>query len=593
MSKIKIMDENLANKIAAGEVVERCASVVKELCENSIDAHSTDIKIELISSGVKSIKVTDNGIGMDKEDALLCFTSHATSKVIEEEDLYNLSTLGFRGEALPSIASVSIINLKTSNGEIGVIYELEGGKVVKEENGDLRKGTIIEVKDLFYNTPARLKYLSSLQSELSNISQVINRLALSHTNIRFTLTNDGNEVLSTSGSGNLLKAINEIYGVKIAKKMLKLECENDDYSVFGYISLPEVNKSNRNHLITIVNGRVVRNQELNKAINDAYHKYKPDNRYPIVILKIDVDPVLIDVNIHPSKQDIKFSNFDDLKEMINKKIEKILDNNFLGIDVSTKEVQINNIVQKIENEEKKEEVKEYVMDFSTSDNLIKEEENNYNFTEDKNYDYQDTEVNEEETAKPFPAIYPIGSVLGTYIVCHNEKGLYLIDQHAAEERVNYEKYKKAMASPVKDTISMLFPINLEYPKDEFIIIQNNLEFIRSLGIDIEEFGKNSFIIKAHPTWFKEGLEEIFISNVLEKIITMNKNFDLERFNDSISAMMACKASIKANTQISLEEMENIISKLKLCKNPYNCAHGRPTIIHYPVYELEKLFKRVM
>ena len=593
MSKIKIMDENLANKIAAGEVVERCASVVKELCENSIDAHSTDIKIELISSGVKSIKVTDNGIGMDKEDALLCFTSHATSKVIEEEDLYNLSTLGFRGEALPSIASVSIINLKTSNGEIGVIYELEGGKVVKEENGDLRKGTIIEVKDLFYNTPARLKYLSSLQSELSNISQVINRLALSHTNIRFTLINDGKEVLSTSGSGNLLKAINEIYGVKIAKKMLELECENDDYSVFGYISLPEVNKSNRNHLITIVNGRVVRNQELNKAINDAYHKYKPDNRYPIVILKIDVDPVLIDVNIHPSKQDIKFSNFDDLKEMINKKIEKILDNNFLGIDVSTKEVQINNIVQKIENEEKKEEVKEYVMDFSTSDNLIKEEENNYNFTEDKNYDYQDTEINEEETAKPFPGIYPIGSVLGTYIVCHNEKGLYLIDQHAAEERVNYEKYKKAMASPVKDTISMLFPINLEYPKDEFIIIQNNLEFIRSLGIDIEEFGKNSFIIKAHPTWFKEGLEEIFISNVLEKIITMNKNFDLERFNDSISAMMACKASIKANTQISLEEMENIISKLKLCKNPYNCAHGRPTIIHYPVYELEKLFKRVM
>ena len=250
MSKIKIMDSNLANKIAAGEVVERCASVVKELCENSIDAHSTDIKIELISSGVKSIKVTDNGIGMDKEDALLCFTSHATSKVIEEEDLYNLSTLGFRGEALPSIASVSIINLKTSNGEIGVIYELEGGKVVKEENGDLRKGTIIEVKDLFYNTPARLKYLSSLQSELSNISQVINRLALSHTNIRFTLTNDGKEVLSTSGSGNLLKAINEIYGVKIAKKMLKLDCENDDYSVFGYISLPEVKATSGKLIVT-------------------------------------------------------------------------------------------------------------------------------------------------------------------------------------------------------------------------------------------------------------------------------------------------------------------------------------------------------
>ena len=584
MSIIKVMSENLSNKIAAGEVVERCASVVKELVENSIDAGSNEIKIELIDSGVKSIKIIDNGSGMDEEDALLCFEAHATSKLLTEEDLFNISTLGFRGEALPSIASVSMVNLKTSNGNTGVYIELDGGKVIKKEKGDLRRGTIIEVKDLFYNTPARLKYLSSLNNELANITSVVNRAALSHPDIRFTLINNGKIILKTDGSNNLLKTISQVYGSNVAKQMLKFDGETDDYEVSGYISLPDVNKSNRNHMITIVNGRVVKNQELNKVINDSYHKYKPDNRYPIVVLTIKVDPILTDVNIHPSKQDIKFSNFDDLKELISSKIEELLDNHFLGIDVSNKEVKVTNIVSNINNAyEEKEEVKELVMDFSSSDNIIKEKEEDYNVT--------DTE--EKETIKPFPDIYPVGQVLGTYIVCHNDKGMYLIDQHAAAERYNYEKYKKAMSDPKHETISMLFPMNLEYPKDEFIIIKNNIEFIRSLGIDIEEFGDSSFIVRSHPTWFKEGLEEIFVRNVLEKIITMDKNFDLERFNDSISAMMACKASIRANTEISLEEMNKIIENLKTCKNPYNCAHGRPTIIHYPTYELEKLFKRVM
>ena len=587
MSRIKIMSESLSNKIAAGEVVEKCASVVKELIENSIDAGSTYIKVDLIDSGTKSIKVTDDGIGMDEEDALLCFEAHATSKLLNEDDLFNICTLGFRGEALPSIASVSIVNLKTSNGETGISYTLEGGILKSKEKGDLRRGTIIEVRDLFFNTPARLKYLNSLYSELSNVISVIDRAALSHTNIRFTLTNNDKVLLQTDGSNNLLKTINQIYGTDVARKMLKINTYNDDYIVDGYISMPEVNKSNRNHIITIVNGRVVKNSELNKVINDSYHKYKPDNRYPVVVLNIEVDPCLTDVNIHPSKQDIKFSNFEDLKEIVSKEIERVLDNNFLGVDASTHEVSLDNVIKKIEpvkEEPKYEEVKELVMDFSSSsENMIKEEENNYNFVEEES----------KEDVKPFPKLYIVGQVLGTYIVCHNEKGMYLIDQHAAAERFNYEKYKKAMANPTHETISMLFPMNIEYPKDEFLIIKNNLEFIRGLGVDIEEFGDSSFVIKAHPTWFKEGLEELFVRNVLEKIITMDKHFDLERFNDSISAMMACKASVKANTDLSMEEMQKIIDDLETCKNPYNCAHGRPTIIHYPIYEIEKLFKRVL
>ena len=578
MSKIKVMSENLANKIAAGEVIEKCSSVVKELIENSIDAGSTEIKVELIDSGTKLIKVVDNGSGMDEEDALLCFSTHATSKLLKEDDLYNINTLGFRGEALPSIASVSIVNLITSNGETGINIVLEGGKIISKSKGDLRKGTLIEVKDLFYNTPARLKYLNSLPSELSSIVSVINHAALSHPDIRFTLINNDKVLLRTDGSNNLLKVINEIYGKTIAKKMLEINGENDDYEVQGYISLPDENKSNRNHMITLVNGRVVRNTELNKIINDSYHKYKPDNRYPIVILEIKTDPSLIDVNIHPSKQDIKFSNFEDLKELVNLLIEKALDNNFLGVDISTKEVNA------IKYEAPKEEIKEYKEELTL-------DLNNYDISEPEIKYEKKEEVKED--IKPFPNLYVIGSVLGTYIVCHNEEGMYLIDQHAAAERFNYEKFKKYLKNPSKDRINLLIPINLEYTKDEFIIIKNNIDIIRNIGIEIEEFGETSFVIRSHPTWFKEGFEEYFVKNILEKIINNSKNFDLERFNDSLAASLACHSSIQANTEISIEEMNRVIKDLSTCKNPYNCAHGRPTIIHYPKYELEKLFKRVM
>ena len=583
MGKIQIMSESLSNKIAAGEVVERCASVIKELVENSIDAKATEIKVELKESGIKSMKVIDNGIGMDREDALLCFTPHATSKIKDEDDLFNISTLGFRGEALPSIASVSYVIIATCDAEEGITYELDGGKKVKEYSSDLRRGTSIEVKDLFYNTPARLKYLSSLQSELSNIVSVINKAALSHTNIRFTLINDSKEVLKTTGSGDLLKTINDIYGVNISKKMLNVKGENDDYEIYGYISLPEITKSNRNHIITIVNGRVVKNSELNKVINDSYFKYKFENRYPVVVREINVDPSLTDVNIHPSKMDIKFSNFEDLKELVKYSIMNALDSHFLAPTIDNSSLKVDNIVSKIDTKEEKEIIKEYVFDFDESDKIIKEDENLYN--------YQVTDIQEEK--REFPLLEPVGQVCGTYIVCTSEKGMYLIDQHAAAERVNYEKYKKEMANPTHDTIDMLFPINIEYSKDEFIIIKERLDFIKSLGIEIEEFGNSSFIIRSHPTWFKEGLEELFIKSILEKIITMGNNFNLERFNDSISAMMACKASIKANEPISIEESKSLIEQLKKCDNPFNCAHGRPSIIHYPKYELDKLFKRAV
>ena len=316
MSKIKVMDELLSNKIAAGEVVERCVSIVKELVENAIDAGSSEIKIELKEAGLREIKVTDNGCGMDKSDALLAFQRHATSKLYTDDDLFNIRSLGFRGEALPSIASVSEVILKTCQEDTGVLVHIKGGKIVENTFCEARKGTSITVSNLFYNTPARLKHLSSINAELANVVDYVNKMALSYANIKFILLNDERELLNTDGSGNLLKVIRNIYGIDVTKKMIEISSSNDDYEIYGYISLPEVNRSSRNYMTTLVNGRVIRNSILNKVINDSYSNYKEDTRYPIVVIEITTDPALIDVNIHPSKMDIKFSNFEDLKELI-------------------------------------------------------------------------------------------------------------------------------------------------------------------------------------------------------------------------------------------------------------------------------------
>ena len=570
MSKIHLMDEILANKIAAGEVVEKCVSVVKELVENSIDAKASIIKVELKDAGTQLIKVTDNGIGMDEEDSLMAFQRHATSKIIDESDLYRISTLGFRGEALPSIASVSNVTLKTCSKNIGTIVNISGGKVLSVTKGDARIGTIIEIKNLFYNTPARLKHIKSLYSELANITEYMNKIAFSHPNIKFTLTNNNNKILETDGRGDLLKTIKDIYGLEVAKKMYKVKSNLDDYEIEGYISYPSVNRSNKNHMITIVNGRVVKNYDLNRTINDSYHSYKPDNRYPIVVLKINVDPSLIDVNIHPTKMDIKFSKMNELLDEISTMIKNTIGTKNLIPKVTAPVVEKKHYEQFVLDFNKKEEVYEQEL-FVNEDLTIKEEV--------------------EDEKKELEAMYPVGIVHGTYIICQNELGMYLIDQHAAKERINYEIYKEKLGNPKKDSLPLLFPITIEYPSNEFIILKENFEFIRSLNIDINEFGINSIIIKSHPTWLPKGHEEEAIKKILDLIINIEKNFTIEKFNEKLATTLACKMSIKANTNITIKEMERLISDLRKCDNPYNCPHGRPTIIFYSTYELEKLFKR--
>lgn len=595
MSKIKIMDELLANKIAAGEVVERCASVVKELVENSIDAGSSEIKIELVDAGTKEIKVIDNGSGMDKDDAVNCFNRHATSKLIDEDDLYRINTLGFRGEALASIASVSKVNLKTSQGDYGTEVQINGGKIEYVNNCEARKGTIITVSDLFYNTPARLKHMKSLYTELASITEYINKLALSHPNIKFVFSNNDTKILNTDGSDNLLKAISSIYGLDIVKKMVKIKGENNDYEIEGYITLPEVHRSSRNNMITIVNGRVVKNAELNKRINDSYHSYKPDNRYPIVVLSINTDPSLVDVNIHPTKMDIKFSKMNELLDLIENMIKNVLTKKTL-----IPQVEISNPK---EFEQPKEKYKEITLDLSR----IGESEEVYEYVhttikkEEINTHLNNNDILEETTIidhpikeeikERLPELYPVGLVHGTYIICQNEKGMYIIDQHAAKERINYEYYKEKLGNPNNDSISLLIPITLELSNKEFIILKENFDFLKRLNFDIQEFGINSIIVKAHPTWLPVGYEVDAIRKIIDIIVEYEKDFSIVKFNEKVATMLSCKLAIKANMNITVQEMENLINDLRKCSNPFNCPHGRPTTIYYSNYDLEKLFKR--
>lgn len=580
MSKIKVMDEILANKIAAGEVVEKTMNVVKELVENSIDAGSSEISIKLIDSGVKEIEVSDDGIGMDENDAKMAFSRHATSKLKNLDDLFYIESLGFRGEALPSIASVSNIRLKTSDGNTGTLVTLKGGEELTISRCDLQKGTTITVSDLFYNTPVRLKYLKNLYVELANIVEYVNKMALSYPNIKFTLINNDKTLLMTDGSGDLLKVIYQIYGADITKKMVSINGENDDYYISGYISYPEVNKSNRNSITTLVNGRVIKNNELNKIIVDSYHTYIPKDKFPIIVLNIDVDPILIDINIHPTKMDIKFSKMDALKELVESLIVKKLKELSLIPNISVRDVSnISEVKNQIRN------TKEEAV---TTEKYLEEISFDFSINED-NTNYSGNEEPVEETTYRIKEMTPRGIVYLTYIIAENEDGMYIIDQHAAAERINYEKVLNALKENVV-IVDLLVPIKIELPTHEYLVVKENFSILEQYGFIAEEFGINTILIRSHPNWIMEDVAEECIRKVID-IIATKESFDFDQFVWRMASTMACRMSIKANDYISYDDQVWLLNELRKCENPFTCPHGRPTIITYTKYDLEKLFKR--
>ena len=724
MGKINILSAELSNKIAAGEVVERPSSVVKELVENSIDAGSTNIKVIIKEFGIQQIRIIDNGSGITNDDLARAFLRHATSKISADYDLFHIETLGFRGEALASISSVSKVTIKSCAGEAqGKMLVLEGGKVVSEEYYAPIKGTDLSVENLFYNTPARLKYLRNPHTEQANITNIIHKFALSYPNVAFELHVDGKISFKTYGDGDVHKILSKIYNMGVARNMIEFSGSNDDYKVFGYISVPEETRASKNYINIFINGRYIKNYGIQNAIIDAYGTLLMINRYPLCVINIAMDPILLDVNVHPTKQEVRLSKEAELIRLIKEviaerlsnytyipqgmsnvltkkekaKIEKInfldeLDNKFgnvedesifsgeqrevvanvqdensfseeakemgikteddnsfsgnqeevashvihedeflFGGDLLTNSGEEKTPVQTKENtfnqRSKTQKIKSDLPDLSYSshprDNrnkygdkpTKKEIENFMNFSkkeENSSYDNcadkvvsnvvkDDSHFNEIKDAKivqdddtkvrTLPDLKVLAQIFKTYILSEADNKLFLIDQHAAAERYNYEKLQREFIERKNYKKQMLIPLMFDFSVDEAAEVRNNLEKFEELGIVFEEFGDNSYVVREFPGWIEED-EEQMIKIIVEKVLRNNNITFNELRNDAI-AMASCKMSIKANQVLTDVEMNKVISDLYECKNPFTCPHGRPIITKMEKKDLEKMFKRIV
>lgn len=626
MSKILVMDPILANKIAAGEVVERPASVVKELVENAIDADARSIEVHLVDSGIQSIQIIDDGSGMTKEDAELAFLRHATSKIQTDMDLFRIQSLGFRGEALPAIASVSKVVMKTGTNENeGVELELHGGKKIRE-NSTVITGTQFKVSDLFYNTPARLNYLKSLQAELATVTDFIQKIAIAYPRIAFTYTNNDMELLRTRGDGNVKQILSKIFGVKIGENLIAFSGTSTDFQIEGYFATPENQRYNRNGIYLIVNGRIIRNFVIMKAIMEAFHTYIPDGRYPICYISIQLDPMLIDVNVHPTKQEVRITQEKDLAQLITKTIRDELME-------ATKPADLSDLFETFnQTNGNKSENKVYSPQTETpssfySNTLTKAEKEGITLLfqdtfKDKTNQLDDTEIavpvtlNQIDTTqisfdapssaveqirlddevvtkqpKKLPIMQIIGQYNGTYIMAQNEDGMYIIDQHAAAERIKYEKYLKQMGERTFHFQQLTTPVFIDLTQDEQQKLEQWKDVLEAVGIRYRTFSETSIAIDELPTWIEPSKQDRYLRMVFDWL-SQNGQIERSQIIEAAAIMLSCKLSIKANHALTLYEMQSIIDQLELCDNPFTCPHGRPTIILKRLYDFEKWFKRV-
>jgi DNA mismatch repair protein MutL len=651
MGKIQVLDEHLTNMIAAGEVVERPASVVKELIENAVDAGAEKIEIHVEEGGLQLIRVIDDGHGMDREDCQLAFERHATSKIRTTRDLFQIRTLGFRGEALPSIAAVSRMELVSSesSGQVGTRILIEGGQIKSVSDAAAPKGTEICVRDLFYNTPARLKYMKSIATEIGHISDYVNRLALTYPSVAFTLTHNGKVLLQTSGDGKLLHVMAAIYGVQVAKLLLPISGETLDYRWTGFVSKTEVTRANRSYLSTLVNGRYVRSYALNNAIMRGYHTLLPVGRYPIVVLQIEMDPALVDVNVHPAKLEVRFSKEEELCEAIERSVKETLRQGLKIVQPLQAERGAKVVTQvqqpRFELElpkptapltptlEVSPRLREWMEREQTqrppirpeppeqreaaaaaeraeptaAPPVVKEALTPYREAAASSPANEGTaespatealaEENPADAGKrpAVPLFYPVGQVHGTYIVAQNDEGMYLIDQHAAQERIFYEYFMAKLAEESVASQILLFPHTIECTAAEAAQLEKKLPMLRSFGLEVESFGSRSYIVRAHPHWFPEGSELEVIEELIQFVLEAGdkETADILRMREKAAIMMACKAAIKANRYLTHTEMESLLNQLRETTSPFTCPHGRPIVIHFSTYDLEKMFKRVM
>ncbi|MCE4982664.1 DNA mismatch repair endonuclease MutL [Staphylococcus epidermidis] len=645
MGKIKELETSLANKIAAGEVVERPSSVVKELLENAIDAQATEINIEVEQSGVSSIRVVDNGTGIAQEDLGLVFHRHATSKIVADDDLFHIRTLGFRGEALASISSVAKVTLKTcTDNENGHEIYAEDGKIIHQKPAKAKKGTDIQVDSLFYNTPARLKYIKSLYTELGKITDIVNRMAMSHPEIRISLVSDGKKLLSTNGSGRTNEVMAEIYGMKVAKDLVHISGDTSDYHLEGFVAKPEHSRSNKHYISIFINGRYIKNFVLNKAILEGYHTLLTIGRFPICYINIQMDPILVDVNVHPTKLEVRLSKEDQLYNLIVTKIREAFKDKILIPQNDLNHAPKKNKVletfeqQKINFEKQQSQIGEtsapYVHDQKDKNHDVESHKNNLDSTSSTNnestevsnelhnhiddsylqsqkevlFDMEQNTSNEYEISnqqsndikgtvsqtphRRVPYMEIVGQVHGTYIIAQNENGMFMIDQHAAQERIKYEYFREKIGEVTNEVQNLLIPLTFHFSKDEQMIIDQYKDELDKVGVHLEHFGGHDYIVNSYPVWFpKEEAEEI-IKDMIE-LVLKHKSVDVKKIREDAAIMMSCKKSIKANHYLKNNEMADLIDQLREAEDPFTCPHGRPIIINFSNYELEKLFKRVM
>ena len=645
MGKIKELETSLANKIAAGEVVERPSSVVKELLENAIDAQATEINIEVEQSGVSSIRVVDNGTGIAQEDLGLVFHRHATSKIVADDDLFHIRTLGFRGEALASISSVAKVTLKTcTDNENGHEIYAENGKIIHQKPAKAKKGTDRQVDSLFYNTPARLKYIKSLYTELGKITDIVNRMAMSHPEIRISLVSDGKKLLSTNGSGRTNEVMAEIYGMKVAKDLVHISGDTSDYHLEGFVAKPEHSRSNKHYISIFINGRYIKNFVLNKAILEGYHTLLTIGRFPICYINIQMDPILVDVNVHPTKLEVRLSKEDQLYDLIVTKIREAFKDKILIPQNDLNHAPKKNKVletfeqQKINFEKQQSQIGEtsapYVHDQKDKNHDVESHKNNLDSTSSTNnestevsnelhnhiddsylqsqkevlFDMEQNTSNEYEISnqqsndikgtvsqtphRRVPYMEIVGQVHGTYIIAQNENGMFMIDQHAAQERIKYEYFREKIGEVTNEVQNLLIPLTFHFSKDEQMIIDQYKDELDKVGVHLEHFGGHDYIVNSYPVWFpKEEAEEI-IKDMIE-LVLKHKSVDVKKIREDAAIMMSCKKSIKANHYLKNNEMADLIDQLREAEDPFTCPHGRPIIINFSNYELEKLFKRVM
>ncbi|QQT23741.1 DNA mismatch repair endonuclease MutL [Staphylococcus equorum] len=649
MGKIKELQTSLANKIAAGEVVDRPGSVVKELLENAIDAQATEINIEVEQSGVASIRVVDNGTGIHIEDLGLVFHRHATSKLDADDDLFHIRTLGFRGEALASISSVSKVTLKTctDNQEGQEIY-VENGEILNQKPAKAKQGTDILVESLFYNTPARLKYIKSLYTELGKITDIVNRMAMSHPDIRISLISDGRTILKTNGSGRTNEVMAEIYGMKVAKDLVHITGETSDYRLEGYVAKPEHSRSNKHYISIFINGRYIKNFLINKAILEGYHTLLMIGRFPICYINIEMDPILVDVNVHPTKLEVRLSKEDQLFELIVEKIrEAFKDRILIPQNDMNKLTQKNKVLDKFEQQKIDFEKRKQQRDATHSTNLNFDlDDNQPNETNQSNqtldntfsnpnttsndsysvkestYDYAKTQrdvltdmeeqditdtlapsedVSEASDIKGsissnpsqrIPYMEVVGQVHGTYIIAQNENGMFMIDQHAAQERIKYEYFREKIGDVSNEIQNLLIPLTFHFSKDELMIINQHVEELDKVGVHLEPFGGNDYIVDSYPVWFPAAEAEEIIKDMIEYVLE-HKKVNVKKIREEAAIMMSCKKSIKANHYLKNNEMADLVNQLRETEDPFTCPHGRPIIINFSNYELERLFKRII